>query len=61
MKLRIIGSADLVNRLSAVLAEAGVQGLIYASRHTKGELRWYADVDDRHVDSALQTVTRARS
>jgi len=48
MKLRLIGSADLVRAWGKRLDDVfGIQGKEYPSRYGAGELRLYFDIDDR--------------
>lgn len=50
MKIRLIGSADLVRAWSAELERAyGLKGAAYPSRYNKNELRVYFDMDDRQA------------
>lgn len=53
MKIRIIGSADLVERASKVLRAAGVPAKMYPSRYSTAEMRLYCDVDDRAAAELL--------
>lgn len=48
MKIRLIGSVDLVRAWSAELERAyGIKGTIYPSRYNSNEVRVYFDLDDR--------------
>lgn len=50
MKIRLIGSADLVRAWSAELQRAyGITGREYPSRYNNAEVRAYFDLDDRQA------------
>jgi hypothetical protein len=54
MKIRLIGSADLVRAWSAELERAyGLKGSVYPSRYNKNELRVYFDMDDRQAANLM--------
>ena len=46
MKIRISGSADLVQAWADRFVALGISGRIYPNRGGDG-VRWYADIDDR--------------
>ena len=46
MKIRLMGSDDLVRAWAKRFAAQGIRGSLYPMRGGKG-LRWYADIDDR--------------
>lgn len=56
MKLRIMGSADLVDELAKIMEQAGVAGRVYPSRNGEYELRWYGDIDDRVIAAWLRKI-----
>lgn len=50
MKIRLMGSADLVHAWSAELEKSyGIKGAEYPSRYGNGEIRAYFDLDDRQA------------
>lgn len=50
MKIRLMGSADLVNAWKDALEKAnGITGATYPSRGGGGETRVYFDLDDRQA------------
>lgn len=50
MKIRLMGSADLVNAWKTALEKAyGITGATYPSRGGAGEARVYFDLDDRQA------------
>jgi len=50
MKIRLMGSADLVNTWKAALENAyGITGATYPSRGGAGDARVYFDLDDRQA------------
>src|SRR5258708_1247695 len=61
MKIRLLGSADLVRAAAEALERAGVPGREYPSRNGPQELRWYGDVDDRLFAEILEKSEAAAS
>lgn len=53
MKIRLIGSEDLVRRCAELLERGGITGKYYPSRYSESEVRWYGDVDDRQVEDLV--------
>lgn len=54
MKIRLIGSADLVRAWSAELGRAyGIKGATYPSRYNNNEVRVYFDLDDRQAAAVV--------
>ncbi|MBI2770493.1 MAG: hypothetical protein HYX47_12780 [Burkholderiales bacterium] len=50
MKIRLMGTADLVSAWKAALEkEYGIQGETYPSRRGQGEVRVYFELDDRQA------------
>lgn len=60
MKIRLMGSADLVRAWSAELERAyGIKGKEYPSRYGDGDVRAYFDLDDRQAASVVGLDTAA--
>lgn len=54
MKIRLIGSVDLVRAWSAELERAyGIKGAEYPSRYSSNEVRVYFDLDDRQAAAVV--------
>jgi hypothetical protein len=54
VKIRLVGSSDLVRAWSAELERAyGIKGAIYPSRHGSHEIRVYFDLDDRQAAAVV--------
>lgn len=50
MKIRLMGSADLVRAWARELEKSyGIKGAEYPSRYGNGEVRMYFDLDDRQA------------
>lgn len=55
MKIRLVGSADLVRAWSAELQKAyGITGREYPSRYNEAEIRAYFDLDDRQAAAIVR-------
>lgn len=55
MKIRLIGSADLVRAWAASMQNTfGITGREYPSRYASSELRVYFDLDDRLAESVIK-------
>ena len=62
MKIRISGSADLVQAWAERFAALGIRGRTYPNRDD-ASARWYADIDDRlvaQVGTQLTQPTKAQ-
>ena len=54
MKIRLMGSPDLVRRYAQLSEEGfGVKGKEYAARNSS-DIRYYIDLDDRVAEAALE-------
>lgn len=59
MHLRLMGSADLINRWALILERLGVPGQIYPQRRGTG-LRLYVEFDDRQAAALAASVNIAQ-
>lgn len=60
MKIRLMGSADLVRAWGAELKRAyGITGAEYPSRYGGNEVRIYFDLDDRQAAAVVGLTTAA--
>lgn len=61
MKIRLMGSADLIERCRQLLAQVGVFADSYPCRPPSKDLRLYADLDDRRTEELLARETTLHS
>jgi len=61
MKIRLMGSADLIERCRALLDSVGIFADQYPCRPPSTDLRLYADVDDRRMEELLDRETTVHS
>ncbi len=53
MKIRLMGSADLIEHCRGLLSIAGLDAQSYPNRPPSTDLRLYCDVDDRRMAEML--------
>jgi hypothetical protein len=62
MKIRLMGSPDLVRAWKAALEQSfGIHGAEYPSRRGGTDLRVYFDLDDRVAEQVIDRLNAARS